>query len=193
MVMKQDKSYVFSSLGCGFPPRQGRSFKHLFWGLLFGIGLFFLAGFLMTGFGQSGRSWQPWYDGLVKSSWTPPSWVFSPVWFVLYSLMGVTWGRLFQPPVGRYSGMVWLLWTVQTVLNLAWSPLFFQFQSPFWALSALVGLILCLGLFLIFVSRRDRLIVWLNMPYLAWTIFALWLNFVVVVSNENMLPRWLAF
>src|SRR2546429_635093 len=72
----------------------------------------------------------PWYDGLRKPAWNPPSWVFGPVWTVLYASMAVAawlvWRR-------RGLAAAWLplsLFGLQLALNVAWSGIFFALRRP---------------------------------------------------------------
>lgn len=63
------------------------------------------------------------YAGFVQPSWAPPSWLFGPVWTVLYVMIAVS-GWL----VWRQAGLAkpaHLVYGVQLVLNMAWTPLFF--------------------------------------------------------------------
>lgn len=92
---------------------------------------------LLVGLGASGSiAFGPddWYGGLSKPTFNPPSWIFGPVWTALYVLMAVAlWlvrrDRTVEASVRRRAT---LLFVLQFVLNLAWTPLFFGLRSPGW-------------------------------------------------------------
>lgn len=118
-----------------------------------------------------------WYSALVKPSFTPPSWVFAPVWTVLYSLMGVSfflvWRRGVDSPGVRRAMHFFAL---QLAFNALWAPLFFGLKAPGLALldlSLLLGALLAalFSFFRIFKPAGVLLI-----PYLGWVVFAGLLN-----------------
>src|SRR5512145_800247 len=91
--------------------RQGLSL-FLFLVLVLGGGL--TIGFLTTPGG--------WYVGLAKPSFNPPTWVFAPVWVVLYALIALAGWRSFERDS---AGWPMRLWWAQLALNFLWSPVFF--------------------------------------------------------------------
>lgn len=118
-----------------------------------------------------------WYAGLVKPSFTPPNWVFGPVWTTLYVLIGWVGARKWL-----YGGAL-ALWVAQMALNFIWSPLFFGLQMP---AAALVVIALMWILIAVFIQRewsRDRLSALLFTPYLAWVSLASALNAGIVALN----------
>lgn len=122
-----------------------------------------------------------WYATLQKPPWNPPSWVFGPVWTVLYILMGLAARRIvFQ--AGLVS-LPMLLFTVQLALNLAWSPIFFGSKDP---QKALVILWVLLGTVVATITvfwRMDTAAGLMLLPYLAWLLVALSLNQWIVKKN----------
>lgn len=86
-------------------------------GIIICIALGILSGFL------SHASDSAWYMSLQKPCYNPPSWVFAPVWTVLYGMIGIVMGRLWKQRF-EHQGLM-LLFIMQFVCNLAWSPLFF--------------------------------------------------------------------
>jgi benzodiazapine receptor len=124
-----------------------------------------------------------WYERLAKPTWTPPSWLFAPVWTALYGMMAVSvwlvWRRL------GAAGARWplLLFAVQLSLNSMWSWLFFGLQSPGIAMVDIVALwIAILGTILAF-WRLSRLAATLLVPYLVWVSFAAALNLEIWTLN----------
>lgn len=117
-----------------------------------------------------------WYPEIKKPSWTPPNWLFGPVWTLLYLLMGVAlWLVWRAPPSPLKKGAYWLF-GAQLFTNLIWSALFFTLHSP---LSALIDLLLLwlliVGTIVTFYRVRP-LAAYLLLPYLIWTSYALALN-----------------
>jgi tryptophan-rich sensory protein len=118
-----------------------------------------------------------WYAELSKPRFTPPDWVFAPVWISLYVLMGVAaflvWRRGFHHQVVR-RGLAFF--GIQLLLNALWSFFFFGLKSP------LAGLIeICiLGIVIILTVQRflqsSRTAGLLLIPYFLWVAFATGLN-----------------
>lgn len=121
-----------------------------------------------------------WYEPQVtKPAFTPPNWLFGPVWTVLYALMAVSawlaWREAGWPRIR--DG--WALWAVQLVLNLAWSFLFFRLHRTGWALADIGLLFAAIGLTMRAFWPFSRLAAWLLVPYLAWVGYAGLLNFAI--------------
>jgi tryptophan-rich sensory protein len=117
-----------------------------------------------------------WYAELVRPPLTPPSWIFSPVWTLLYLMIAasiVIWTR---SPDRFLPGRTWKLLTLHLLTNACWTLFFFRLQSPLLALVDIVVLDLTLlGLLCIF-RRQSRTSFWLLVPYLFWVSFATYLN-----------------
>lgn len=118
-----------------------------------------------------------WYLTLAKPFFTPPSWVFAPVWAVLYSLIAVGAWMVWRPNGFRGSARLPLiLFLIQLVMNAAWSWLFFGKQRMDWALIDIIALfVLLIGLIVLF-HREDEKAAWFLMPYTGWIAFASLLN-----------------
>lgn len=118
-----------------------------------------------------------WYDSLVKPSFTPPSWIFAPVWLVLYVLIAIAAWLVWRPQGFRGSARLPLiLFVVQLVMNAAWSGLFFGLHRMDLALIDIVALfILLIGLITLF-HRENKNAAWLLIPYTGWISFATLLN-----------------
>lgn len=126
-----------------------------------------------------------WYRGLQKPVWTPPDWIFGPVWTVLYVLMAVAaWLVWRQHGFAAARGPL-LLFLTQLALNGAWSWIFFAAQQPGWGFVELVLLWLILLATTIQFCRRSRWAAKLLVPYLAWTTFAGCLNFEIWRLNAG--------
>jgi benzodiazapine receptor len=118
----------------------------------------------------------PWYASLTKPAWTPPDWLFAPVWTALYVLVALAGWRLWRRTSGRFTPAL-ALWGVQLALNAAWSWIFFGLRRPGWALLDVTLLFFC-ALAFIWSTRRDSPVsAALFLPYALWLVFAAALNF----------------
>lgn len=118
----------------------------------------------------------PWYDALEKPPWTPPDWVFAPVWLALYGMMAVAaWLVWRARGFGGAPGAL-ALFGVQLALNVAWSWLFFGLRSPGLALADLVALWVAIVATAVAFRRVRPVAGGLLLPYLAWVTFAGALN-----------------
>ena len=151
--------------------------------LLFSIGVCFLAAAAGSAFTIGAID--TWYVTLNKPFFSPPNWVFGPVWTLLYLMMGISFYIFLNTKTNAKEKRLGLsLFYVQLALNALWSILFFGLKSQ---IAAFIGIIL---LWLaIFLTIRSFLQIskgagWLLIPYLAWVSFATILNFSIVVLNR---------
>jgi benzodiazapine receptor len=143
---------------------------------------------LLVGLGASGRvAFAPdaWYDALLKPTFNPPSWIFGPVWTLLYVLMAVAlWSmrreQEAEPALRRRATRLFVL---QFVLNLAWTPLFFGLRSPALAFLDVCLLWIALLATVLAFGRVRPLAGYLLVPYLLWVSFALVLNGTLWLMN----------
>lgn len=112
-----------------------------------------------------------WYRSLDRPSWSPPAWVFGPVWTVLYTLMGVAAWLVWRRG-GRGRSTAIALFGVQLALNAAWTPIFFGARAIGPALVEIVATWLAIVATVIAFARQRTLAGVLLLPYLAWTSFA---------------------
>ena len=119
-----------------------------------------------------------WYREIARPSFTPPSWVFGPVWTTLYLAMGFAAFLVWRSGPGRREVRV-ALWAfaIQLVLNALWSPLFFGLKNLGLAFAEIVVLWAAIAVTLTLFWRRSALAGLLLVPYLAWVSFATALNF----------------
>jgi len=124
-----------------------------------------------------------WYAELEKPVFTPPSWIFAPVWTALYVLMAVSgwllWRRRKESDIRAALG----LFAVQLVLNVLWSVLFFGLRLPGWAFLEIIVLWLAIALYSAAAARVSRAASLLFLPYLAWVGYAAVLNYSIWTLN----------
>jgi tryptophan-rich sensory protein len=117
-----------------------------------------------------------WYPRLEKPSFTPPGWVFGPVWTVLYALMGASGWLLWKRRDDERAMQAGKLFALQLMLNTLWSFIFFKWRSPGWALLEIVVLWCAILMTIRAAWRINPLAGALLVPYLLWTSFATLLN-----------------
>ncbi|GGU38498.1 TspO/MBR family protein [Lentzea flava] len=120
------------------------------------------------------------YLALRRPSWAPPSWLFGPVWTVLYGLIAVS-GWLAWRHGARRGELT--LFGVQLVLNAAWTPLFFGLRWYGIAFAEIVVLWLAIVALVVVFWWRSRAAALLLVPYLAWVSFAAALNVSIATLN----------
>lgn len=117
-----------------------------------------------------------WYPHIVKPSWTPPNWVFAPVWTVLYLLMALSIWLVWKEPTTISKKSAYLYFGLQLFANLIWSGLFFALECPRCALIDLIVLwFLIVGTISSFYEIKP-IAAYLLIPYLLWSSYALSLN-----------------
>ena len=120
-----------------------------------------------------------WYSQIQKPSWTPPAWLFGPVWSALYLMMAVAvWWVWRQGGWGAQRGAL-TLFLVQLVLNAAWSWLFFGLRSPSLGMIGIVLLWIAILLTVLAFFRVSPLAGWLMVPSFLWVSYASALNFTI--------------
>ena len=121
-----------------------------------------------------------WYENLKKSSLTPPSYVFGPVWASLYTLMSIS---LLVYINSKYTTRGLILFGAQLVINLMWSGLFFGKRLICGSL--LNVLIMNILVFLTYMEFRKSSAIAANLllPYMVWILLAAYLNLYICVNN----------
>jgi tryptophan-rich sensory protein len=124
------------------------------------------------------QSVDSWYALLKKPFFTPPSWVFGPVWTVLYVLMGlavyIIWRKRQR---GGQNTAAYLLFGTQLALNIGWSFVFFGLRSIVGGLFTIFALWLSIILTIHEFLHKSQLAGWFLIPYLVWVSYACILNF----------------
>ena len=141
-----------------------------------------LAGIVGSAFTRA--SIPTWYATLQKPAFTPPNWLFAPVWFFLYLLMGIAaylvWNKGIQ---NRGVSIALSIFGIQLVLNIFWSFFFFKLQSPLYGFVEIVILWLAILLTILYFLKISRTASFLLLPYIFWMSFAAILNFYIFRLN----------
>ena len=146
------------------------------------LGLIILITFVASGIGSFVTSSfkEPWYSEILLPSFNPPSWVFGPVWTILYIFMSVAawsaWNKTSEKKI-------LLIYFIHLFFNSIWSIIFFGFHQIFIALVDL-GIILIFIIWLMKIYYQLNKISFLLMiPYLLWSSYALMLNVAIFYLN----------
>lgn len=127
---------------------------------------------------------QNWYQTLIKPSWAPPSWLFGPVWTVLYAIIAVTFGMAgYFFWKGRISFLVLLPFILNLIFNFAFTPIQFGLKNN---LLAAADILLVLGTLIwamVAIYAHAKWIALANIPYLLWVIFATILQLTITQMN----------
>jgi len=123
-----------------------------------------------------------WYADLNKPFFTPPNWVFGPVWIILYILMGIAAYLVFAKGTkGVWDALT--MFVIQLVLNVLWSILFFGAHWPLLSLVCIVALLCAIVLTIKRFYLISKAAAYLLSPYLLWVSFAAMLNLFVWMLN----------
>lgn len=136
------------------------------------------AGGLLTDIGS-------WYRDLKKPSWQPPDWVFGPAWTIILGL--AAWAAILSwDQTGNRSDQAILMavYGANFLFHLLWSPLFFKYQRPDWALVEVVFLWLSVVAMLVITWSFTALAGAMILPYFLWVSFAALLNARIVQLNR---------
>lgn len=125
-----------------------------------------------------------WYALLEKPFFTPPNWVFGPVWIALYFLMGISAFLVWQKGSKRAEVKKALgVFFLQLFLNVLWTFIFFGLHNPFLAFLEILILLAFIVLTVLLFWKLSRVAAFLLFPYLFWVAFAAVLNFAVWQLN----------
>ena len=124
---------------------------------------------------------EPWYSELIKSNYNPPDWIFAPVWTTLYLMMTLAiW--FFWHSKNRNINTIYIYF-IHIVFNTTWSIVFFGLHQILFALIVLLILIFLIVILIIRFKRVNLVSYYLMIPYLLWTLYALFLNFNLLILN----------
>lgn len=138
-------------------------------------------GVLVVGGTVAASALHEWYATLARPSWTPPGWVFGPLWTLLFPLMAVAGWTVWREGRSRVAVLLFLL---QLAFNAAWPWLFFGLHRLDWAFFDAAALWVTLVATMVAFYRVRRRAALLLVPYLAWVTFAAPLSFAVWRLNH---------
>ena len=138
-----------------------------------------------------------WYSQIIKPFWAPPAWVFGPVWSVLYVIIAVTFGTVFYKAfIGKIPWIVALPFALNLIFNFAFIPIQFGLKNNLLALFDII-LVLVTLVWALFALYEFNLklhietgaptyawIIYANIPYLIWVLFATILQLTITYLNS---------
>ncbi|MBD3248730.1 tryptophan-rich sensory protein [Candidatus Woesearchaeota archaeon] len=150
------------------------------WKFIISLILPFLASLIGGIFTASSVS--TWYLTLVKPSFNPPSWIFGPVWTLLYLMMGLA---LYLVWINKQENKkpAFTVFGIQLFLNALWSILFFGFKRPLFAFIEIIFLWISIFVTLVYFYKIEKKAAYLLIPYILWVSFAAVLNFFIYYLN----------
>ena len=125
-----------------------------------------------------------WYATLQRPSFSPPNWLFGPVWILLYILMGISvylvWQKIDKDKTAR--GALWLFW-IHLFFNAIWSIIFFGLHNPGLAFVNIIIIWLLIIILMVKFWKINKWSTYLLIPYLLWVSFASALNYFIWYLN----------
>ncbi|MBP6098535.1 MAG: tryptophan-rich sensory protein [Candidatus Levybacteria bacterium] len=131
-----------------------------------------------------------WYQLLDKPSWAPPSWLFGPVWTMLYILIAISFGYLFYKVfTKKLPFFIAVPFVVNLIANFAFTPLQFGLRNNILAatdiLIVLVSFLWIYSYRSVFKKKKMMWVLYINIPYFLWVSFATILQLTVTYLNWN--------
>ncbi len=126
-----------------------------------------------------------WYAALHKPSFSPPNWLFGPVWTLLYALMGISVYLIWEKGIKKKGVKPALkIFSLQLILNFIWTILFFGLRSPLLGLIAIAVLWIAILATILKFAKLSKNAAIIMVPYILWVSFAAILNLAVWMLNS---------
>ena len=125
----------------------------------------------------------PWYRALRKPGWQPPDWAFGPAWTIILSMAAISAVLAWRAATPDLYPMVLILFGVNALFHLLWTPLFFNLRRPDWAFIEVTFLWGSLAAMIIRLWPISVTASLLLVPYIAWVTFAAYLNWTIIRLN----------
>lgn len=124
-----------------------------------------------------------WYTTLAQPALKPPAWLFTPIWIVLYILMGIALFLFTKKTTRQNKTWGYLLFIIQLLVNLSWSPAFFGLKNIGLGLILVILLDILVLLTIIQFNKVSQIAGKLLIPYFLWVLFATYLNIGYFILN----------
>ena len=142
--------------------------------------------FIAAGIGSlfTSQTVSTWYETLQRPVFSPPNWIFSPVWTILFLMMGLSLYLVWKKGIKTKKAKTAItFFGIQLGLNALWSILFFGLQSPSLAFMEIIVLWFAILGTIVSFYKISRKAAYLLIPYILWVSFAIILNFAIVILN----------
>ena len=123
---------------------------------------------------------EPWYSEIILPSFNPPSWVFAPVWTILYILMSIA---IWSVWINFFDRKILNIYFVHLFFNASWSVIFFGFHQIELALLNLIIILIFIIILMRVYYKKKKMSFYLTIPYFFWSSYALVLNASIVILN----------
>ncbi len=125
-----------------------------------------------------------WYSQLIKPSWSPPAWLFSPVWTFLYVLIALSFGKVFLMAWQKQIGLIIALpFVLNLIFNFAFTPIQFGLKNNLLASIDILLILTTLIWAIVVIYPHAHWISYIQIPYLIWVIFATVLQLTITFLN----------
>lgn len=126
-----------------------------------------------------------WYSKLIKPLWSPPSWLFGPVWTFLYLLIAISFGKVFLMGSRKQLGFVIVLpFVLNLIFNALFTPLQFGLKNNLLAAIDIVLVLVTLFWAMIAIYPHYKWVTYFQIPYLLWVCFATILQLNITYLNK---------
>lgn len=126
-----------------------------------------------------------WYSQLIKPTWSPPSWIFGPVWTFLYVLIAISFGKVFI--MAWQKQIPWLValpFILNLIFNAAFTPLQFGLKNNLLAATDILLVLITLIWAIVAIYPYARWLSYIQAPYLLWVMFATILQLSITYLNK---------
>lgn len=126
-----------------------------------------------------------WYSQLLKPTWAPPSWIFGPVWTVLYIGIAISFGKVFLMAWEKQISLIVALpFLLNIIFNIAFTPLQFGLKNNLFAAIDIILVLTTLIWAIIAIYPHAKWIAYMQIPYLLWVSFATVLQITITYLNR---------
>ena len=126
-----------------------------------------------------------WYSTLIKPTWAPPSWLFGPVWTVLYILIAYSFGTVFYKVYTKELPVIVALpFILNLIFNFSFTYLQFGLKNNLFAAIDILLVLITLVWAMIAIYPHIKWIALMNIPYLLWVSFATILQLTITYLNR---------
>jgi tryptophan-rich sensory protein len=126
-----------------------------------------------------------WYQQLIKPSWAPPSFLFGPVWTILYALIFISFGKVFLMALQKKIPLVVLLpFALNLIFNASFTPIQFGLKNNYLANVDIVLVLITIIWSMVAIYPHLRWVTYIQIPYLLWVSFATVLQITITSLNK---------
>ncbi|MFA6105369.1 MAG: TspO/MBR family protein [Patescibacteria group bacterium] len=126
-----------------------------------------------------------WYSQLIKPKWSPPSWLFGPVWTFLYILIAISFGKVFLMAIKKeISPIVYLPFILNLFFNFIFTYLQFGLKNNFLAAVDILLVLCTLVWAMVAIYPFAKWLAYIQIPYLLWVSFATVLQLTITYLNK---------